>query len=57
MQDISRMAAMPGDPTNRTIMATDATDAEIRMVFHDDPSSKWVITPTRTVEREAFMKK
>jgi len=46
---------LPGTPYNRTLMATDATDAEIKKAFQSEPSSKWVVTPTRTVERSQFM--
>lgn len=46
----------PGDPTNRSIMAHDANDQAVADEFMHSPSSLWIITATRIVERESFMK-
>jgi hypothetical protein len=44
----------PGDPTCRSIMAYDADDAAIAKEFKSEPTSRWVITPYRIVERSQF---
>lgn len=46
----------PGDPSCRSIIAFDATDDEIRKVLKDNPTSKWVITSTRVIDRDEFTK-
>ena len=46
----------PGDPTNRSIMAHEANDQAVADEFMHSPSSLWIITATRIVERESFMK-
>lgn len=46
----------PGDPSCRSIIAFDATDDEIGKVFKDNPTSKWVITSTRVIDRDEFTK-
>lgn len=45
---------MPGTPFNRTLLATEASDAQIKKAFKDEPSSLWVLTPTRTISRAEF---
>ena len=41
----------PGDPSCRSILASDASGAVIQKVFKDNPLSKWIITATRIVAR------
>ena len=46
----------PGDPSCRSILASAASDAEVVKEFKNSPSSKWVITSDRILERcEFFM--
>ena len=45
---------MPGTPFNRTLLATEASDAEIKKAFKDEPTNLWVITPTRIIPRAVF---
>ena len=47
----------PGNPTCRSIMAHDASDEQIAKEFKASPSSKWIVTATRIVERTEFFKK
>lgn len=44
----------PGTPHCRSIMAYDADDKAIAKEFKSEPSSRWVITPYRIVERSQF---
>lgn len=46
---------MPGNAYNRTLVATEPDDAGIARLFKAEPQSLWVVTPTRIVERKAFM--
>lgn len=46
----------PGDPTCRSILASAASDAEVAKEFKHNPSSQWVITADRILERDSFFK-
>lgn len=48
------LAKMPGDPTNRWLLAFDADDRKVDRAFQDNPGTLWVITPTRILEKKAF---
>jgi len=45
----------PGNPGNRSRTAYEPTEAQLKDVFKDNPDSEWVITPTRVIERKAFV--
>lgn len=45
---------LPGTPINRSLVAYEPDNAQIKKVFQDDPTSLWVITPTRIIERDKF---
>jgi hypothetical protein len=46
----------PGGPSCRSILASAASDAVVAKEFKDCPSSQWVITADRILERGEFFK-
>ena len=42
---------LPGDPTCRSLVAHEADDKEIAKIFKENPSTLWVVTPTRIIAR------
>lgn len=52
-----RITVYPGDPSCRSICATEVGPKEIEVIFKLEPSSKWIVTPTRIIERGEFFKK
>lgn len=41
----------PGDPTCRSLVAYEPEEPVIARIFAENPSSKWIVTPTRIIDR------